>query len=94
VSTLQKLSQCINDGIADSLIIEAKSKIERCYQADALKMKEYNILVQENQALRIENAMFKSALIQIHDLCQQTGKTFEDQSFDATRIAREALLIK
>lgn len=44
--------------------------------------------------LQAENALFKSALIEIHNLSSQTCRSFEDQSFDATRIAREALTSK
>lgn len=44
--------------------------------------------------LQTENTLFRSALIQIERLSQTTCLSFEDQSFDATRIAREALTVK
>lgn len=45
----------------------------------------------EIERLEKENTLLKSALIEIRDMCQRTGYSFEDQSFAMTRIATEAL---
>jgi hypothetical protein len=45
----------------------------------------------ERDELRAEVERLRKALNEIADLCQLTCVTFEQQSFRATRIAREAL---
>ncbi len=46
---------------------------------------------QEIVRLDSENIALRASLIRIRDLCQQTGVSFEDQSFKATEIATKAL---
>jgi len=56
-----------------------------------VEMKMLRDAMDKLRQLETENIRLRSALVEIGNLCQLTGMSFEDQSFTATRLVQEAL---